>query len=129
MGGYLALVSAGAVDARAVVAICPASAEGLRRGLAQGRFSFEADQASVDVFLAEHDERDAIASLDVPVLLLHAEGDEQVPVEHSRDLAGLMPSPSSRLITVPGGHHRSIQHDPDLQAVSLRFIERALAAA
>jgi alpha-beta hydrolase superfamily lysophospholipase len=129
MGGYLALVSAGAVDARAVVAICPASAEGLRRGLAQGRFSFEANQASVDAFLAEHDERDAIASLDVPVLLLHAEGDEQVPVEHSRDLAGLMPSPSSRLITVPGGHHRSIQHDPDLQAVSLRFIERALAAA
>jgi len=28
---------------------------------------------------------------------------------------------------VPGGHHRSVQHDPDLQAVSLRFIERAFS--
>jgi fermentation-respiration switch protein FrsA (DUF1100 family) len=60
------------------------------------------------------------------VLLLHAEGDEQVPVEHSRELARLTRSPGSRLIAVPGGHHRSVQHDADLQAVSVRFIERCL---
>ena len=30
------------------------------------------------------------------------------------------------LIVVPGGHHRSIQHDAELQAVSMRFIDRAL---
>ena len=127
MGGYLALVSAAHVGAKAVVAVCPASAEGLRRGLAQRRFSFEADEPALDAFLAAHDPRQAIASLlDVPVLLLHAEGDEQVPVEHSRELAALMRSPSSRLITLPGGHHRSVQHDPDLQALSVRFIERAL---
>ena len=128
MGGYLALVSAAAVRAAAVVAVCPASAEGLRRGLAEGRFTFAADEPSLAGLLEAHDPRDAIASLDdVPVLLLHAEGDEQVPVEHSRELAGLMRSPRSRLIVVPGGHHRSVQHDPDLQAVSLRFVERALA--
>ena len=61
------------------------------------------------------------------MLLLHAEGDEQVPVEHSRELAAVLSSPRSRLITLPGGHHRSIQHDAEMQAVSLRFIERALA--
>jgi pimeloyl-ACP methyl ester carboxylesterase len=129
MGGYLALVCAGAdaINASAVVAICPASADGLRRGLAEGRFSFEADEPALDAFLAAHDPRDAIAALDVPVLLLHAEGDEQVPVEHSRELAALMRSPRSRMIAVPGGHHRSVQHDPDLQAVSVRFIARALA--
>jgi alpha-beta hydrolase superfamily lysophospholipase len=128
MGGYLALVSAAAAHASAVVAICPASAEGLRRGLAEGRFSFEADEPALAAFLDAHGLRDAIASLeDVPVLLLHAEGDEQVPVEHSRELAALMRSPLSRLIAVPGGHHRSVQHDPDLQAVSLRFIARAFA--
>ena len=60
------------------------------------------------------------------MLLLHAEGDEQVPVEHSRELAELTRSPRSRLIAVPGGHHRSVQHDPDLQAVSLRFLVRAV---
>jgi alpha-beta hydrolase superfamily lysophospholipase len=127
MGGYLALVSAAQARAAAVVAICPASAEGLSRGLAEGRFSFEADASALQAFLAEHDERDAIAALEAPVLLLHAEGDEQVPVEHSRELVGLTRSPKSRLIAVPGGHHRSVQHDPDLQAVSLRFIARCLA--
>jgi hypothetical protein len=25
---------------------------------------------------------------------------------------------------VPGGHHRSIQHDPELQAEAMRFLER-----
>jgi len=128
MGGYLALVSAAAARAAAVVAICPASAEGLRRGLAERRFSFSADERALDAFLTEHDEREAIAALRVPVLLLHAEGDEQVPVEHSRELARLTRSPNSRLIAVPGGHHRSVQHDGDLQAASLRFISRALGA-
>jgi pimeloyl-ACP methyl ester carboxylesterase len=127
MGGYLALVAATQANAAGVVAICPAGAEGLCRGLAEGRFSFEADTAALDAFLAEHDERDAIAALEAPVLLLHAEGDEQVPVEHSRELARLTRNPRSRLIAVPGGHHRSLQHDPDLQAVSVRFIARCLA--
>src|SRR5437660_7574661 len=36
MGGYLAIVCAGLIGARAVVAICPASAGGLRRALAAG---------------------------------------------------------------------------------------------
>ena len=126
MGGYLALVSAAPANAAAVIAICPAGAEGLRRGLTEGRFDFQADAPAVHAFLAAHDERDAIAALDVPVLLLHAEGDEQVPVEHSRELARLTRSPRSRLIAVPGGHHRSVQHDPDLQAASLRFLTREL---
>lgn len=128
MGGYLALVSAAPARAAAVIAICPAAAEGLSRGLTERRFDFEADEPALRALLAAHDEHEAIAALDVPVLLLHAEGDEQVPVEHSRELAKLTRSPRSRLIAVPGGHHRSVQHDPDLQAVSVRFIARAVAA-
>jgi pimeloyl-ACP methyl ester carboxylesterase len=129
MGGYLALVSAAAVSAAAVVAICPASDEGLRRGLSSGRFTFDADRPALDRFLADHDVAAAARELEVPVLLLHAEGDEQVPVEHSRELAALLRSPRSRLITLPGGHHRSIQHDGEMQAVSLRFISRELERA
>ena len=30
-----------------------------------------------------------------------------------------------RLIALPGGHHRSIQHDAELQGESLRFVEKA----
>jgi uncharacterized protein len=126
MGGYLALVSAAPARAAAVVAICPASAEGLLRGLTEGHFTFQADEPALHAFLAAHDPRAAILALNVPVLLLHAEGDEQVPVEHSRELARLAGSPGSRLIAVSGGHHRSVQHDPELQAVSLRFLSRAL---
>ena len=129
MGGYLALVSAAAASANAVVAICPATGELLRLGLDDGRFTFAADHTALDRLLADHDVRAAAEALEIPVLLLHAEGDERVPVEHSRELAALLRSGRSRLIAVPGGHHQSIQHDAEMQAVSLRFIERALAGA
>jgi uncharacterized protein len=126
MGGYLAILAAEPVRAQAVVAICPASASQLKRGLADGRFEFDADSEALAAFLDDHDLGDAVRSLTVPLLLLHAEGDERVPVEHSRELARQMRVPDSRLIAVPGGHHRSIQHDEELQAVSLRFVQRSL---
>jgi uncharacterized protein len=129
MGGYLALVSASAIDPEAVVAICPADNDGLRRGLTGGRFTFDADTAALDRFLAAHDVYAAARGIEVPVLLLHAEGDEQVPVQQSRELAASLSSPLSRLIVLPGGHHRSVQHDAELQAVSVQFIERAFARA
>jgi uncharacterized protein len=126
MGGYLAIIAARAVGAQAVVAICPASGEGLRRGVRAGTLGFDADVPALDAFLAERDLHAEVSSLEIPLLLLHASGDEQVPVEHSQELATGLRSPASRLIVMPGGHHRSIQHDAELQAVSLRFIERAL---
>jgi uncharacterized protein len=127
MGGYLAILAAPPTGARAVVAICPASAEGLRRSLLAREFSFDADVEALEQFLSAHELSATVESLDVPLLLLHAEGDERVPVEQSRELAGRMHHAQSRLITVPGGHHRSVQHDPELMAISLRWLERVLA--
>lgn len=127
MGGYFAIAAARTAGARSVVAICPASAEGMRRGLSAQRFEFEADAPALDALFADHDETDAVERLNVPVLLLHAEGDEVVPVQLSRELATHLRHRRSRLVALPGGHHRSIQHDHELQAVSLRFIEQALA--
>jgi alpha-beta hydrolase superfamily lysophospholipase len=127
MGGYFAILSAPVVGARAVVAICPASGEGLRRGVNAGTLRFDANGPALDSFLASYDLHEELSSLEIPVLLLHAAGDEQVPVEHSRELAKGLRSEASRLIVVPGGHHRSIQHDAEMQAVSVRFLERALA--
>jgi uncharacterized protein len=126
MGGFLAILAARPAQAQAVVAICPASAAGLRRGLTDGRFSFAADTDALTSFLDGQDLTAAVRSLPAPLLLMHAEGDEQVPIQHSRDLAGVVSAPGSRLIAVPGGHHRSIQHDEELQAASLRFIVGAL---
>jgi uncharacterized protein len=127
MGGCFALLAASDVGATAVVAICPAGPRGLQRGVEAGTLGFEADVASLSALLGKVDLHETVASLEMPVLILHAEGDEQVPVEHSRELAARFASPESRLITVPGGHHRSVQHDEELQAVSLKFIQRAFA--
>jgi pimeloyl-ACP methyl ester carboxylesterase len=123
MGGYLALVAAAGARAAAVVAICPASAAGLARGLRDERFEFRADAEGLGAVIAQHDELRAAEQLDVPLLLLHAEGDEVVPVEHSRALH--VAAAGSRLVAIPGGHHRSVQHDPELQALSIRFIRDA----
>jgi alpha-beta hydrolase superfamily lysophospholipase len=126
MGGYLALRCAERVDAAAVVAICPASASGLRRALNDGSLRFDADRAAFGALLDGGELQPVVAQLPMAILLLHAQGDEQVPVQHSRELATVLRAPTSRLIELPGGHHRSIQHDDELQAISLRFVEKAL---
>jgi pimeloyl-ACP methyl ester carboxylesterase len=127
MGGYLALAAAREARAAAVVAICPASGRGLAAGVRAQYFAFAVDRNAAVAVLKDNDEAEALRALDaagVPVLLLHAEGDEIVPVERSRELHAL--APSSKLVIVPGGHHRSIQHDAELQGESVRWVARAL---
>jgi pimeloyl-ACP methyl ester carboxylesterase len=128
MGGWLALCGARGGGAAAVVAICPASSEGLLRGLRARSFDFGADGPALELALGSHDPIEAAAALEgVPIMLLHAEGDERVPVEQSRRIHAA--APWSRLLTLPGGHHRSIQHDPELQGETVRFLVRALTRA
>ncbi len=122
MGGYLAILAAEHVQARAVVAICPASSDGLWRGLRGREFEFDADVPSLEAFLAEHPLM--VDRLDTPLLLLHAEGDERVPVAHSRELARR--APHAELVVVPGGHHRSVQHDAELQGHALRWLRKVV---
>ena len=129
MGGYLAILAAERLGAAAVVAICPAGSDHLLRGLRGGRFEFRVDAPALESFLVEHDLGLVVPELRTPMLLLHAEGDEQIPVDHSAELYRAARMPRKRLIALPGGHHRSIQHDPEMQGESLRFVEKALAAA
>ena len=124
MGGWLAIAAAERANAAAVVAICPATTEGLLNGLRAGRFSFPADVPALEEALGEVDLEASARRLGERLLLLHAEGDDVVPVEHSRRLHDA--APGSRLVVTPGGHHRSIQHDAELQAFAARFLSRAL---
>lgn len=119
MGGFLALAAAGRLAARAVAAVCPAEGAGLLRGLRDGRLGFTADHPGLDELVAAVDLPAAAATLGEDLLLLHAEGDEQVPVEHSAQLHAA--APGSRFIRAPGGHHRSLQHDGELQNLTARF--------
>lgn len=133
MGGFAAIHGAATSSAIAgAIAICPAGEEHLLRGLRQGSLEFRADErarADLGAWLGEHDLREAVELMGAkPLILLHAEGDERIPSEFSRELYERAAEPR-KLIVVPGGHHRSIQHDAELQGIALRWLERALAAA
>jgi uncharacterized protein len=124
MGGFVALHAGARMDAAAVVAICPATGAMLADGLEEREFDFRADEDALRELLLAADEPAAARQLGRRLLLLHAEGDERVPIEGSRALHEA--APGSELVAVPGGDHRSVQHDPELQALAVRFIERAL---
>jgi pimeloyl-ACP methyl ester carboxylesterase len=124
MGGFIALMAGARMDVAAVVAICPATGELLARGLREERFSFRADADGLRPVLESADEAAAAATLGERLLLMHAEGDEQVPIAGTRELHAV--APGSRFVAVPGGHHQSIQHDDELIAVVVRFLTRAL---
>jgi pimeloyl-ACP methyl ester carboxylesterase len=128
MGGFQAILAAVRDgDADAVVAICPAPPDLLLQGVRSDRFeNFRADREALLDWLLTIDFTAAAASLGprTALLLLHAQGDEQVPYTVSEELYAAAERPK-RLLILPGGHHRSLQHDAEIQAESLKFIERA----
>lgn len=120
LGGYLAIAAAERARADAIVAVCPAPAEGLARLLAD-----DADPSFL-ALLAEHDLGLIVEQQQTPLMLVHAQGDERVPFQHSVTLHERTAAATKRLVIVPGGHHRSVQHDAELQGESLRFLRRVL---
>lgn len=126
MGGWLALTAGVRLEAAGVVAICPAEGASLVRALRGGNLPpFGLDVEAVVRVLASVSELRAAEQLGGRLLLMHAAGDETVPVEVSRELHARVPS--ARYVEVPGGHHRSVQHDGELQAYALRWIDKLLA--
>lgn len=128
MGGLVALHTA-PLDAAvtAVVAICPAPEEVLMRSLEPGEeLPFRADRGELETWLRSISVYEAVTRLrpHTALLLMHAEGDAQVPWSVSEELHARARVERKRLLIVPGGDHRSVQHDPGLQAESLRFVER-----
>jgi fermentation-respiration switch protein FrsA (DUF1100 family) len=127
MGGFMAIHAAAVADeVAAVIAICPAGEQHLRRGLRSGELGMRADADALDAWLGEHDLREAVELMGAkPLILIHARGDDRIPYTWSEELYARAAEPR-KLIVLPGGHHRSVQHDPELQGMALRWIERAL---
>lgn len=130
MGGLLAIHAAATSDhIHAVIAICPASEDHLRRGLRAGKLEFRAGErarSALQAWLGEHDLREAVELLGAkPIFIAHARGDERIPYTWSEELYERATEPR-KLVIVAGGHHRSVQHDAELQGEALRWIERRL---
>src|SRR5262245_4517839 len=130
MGGFVAIHGAAVSSGLAgVIAICPASEQHLLRGLRDGSLEMRAGErarADLEAWLGEHDLRDAVELRGArPLILLHAKGDEQIPSEWSEELYARAAEPR-KLIVLPGGHHRSVQHDAELQGVALQWLEKNL---
>lgn len=108
-----------------MVAICPAPAPLLARGLRTGRLEVAADTAILERLLAAHPLEAAVATRRLPIQ--HAEGDEQVPAAGSRALSARLRHPASRVDVSPGGDHRSVQHDPSAQGAALAWLREVMA--
>jgi uncharacterized protein len=130
MGGFVAIHAAATSDSVAgVVAICPAGEQDLLRGLRRGELEMRADAGALEAWLSEHDIREAVELMgSKPLLLIHARGDESIPYTWSEELYERAAEPR-KLIVMPGGHHRSAQHDAELHGVALRWLQRALDPA
>ena len=138
MGGLLAIhAAAESDDVAAAVAICPAAewmlAEDVQRVL-DGRplpagsalSEMRIDAPALVEWLDRNDVEDAAERMGTkPLLLIHARGDEVVPYAHSEKLYERAAEPK-RLVLLEGGHHRSAQHDPELQGESLRWLARSM---
>jgi alpha-beta hydrolase superfamily lysophospholipase len=132
MGGFCA-ISAAAQDRErvcAVVAICPAPEDFLLRGLRSGDLAdFRVDRTAAEHWLETTSLKESAASLSpTPLLLLHAQADERIPYTTSEELYEAAGDPK-RLVIVPGGNHRSVQHDLELHALTISFVRKAAAAA
>jgi uncharacterized protein len=138
MGGFQAIHAAATADGAsgretegprvcAVVAICPAPEAGLLRFLrSDQRPDFACDADACRPWLESLDIYEAAGRLapETALLLMHARGDEQVPYTVSEQIHEAAREPK-RLLILPGGHHRSVQHDEELQATSRKFIRDA----
>jgi hypothetical protein len=128
LGGFLAICAASvAREIAGVIAICPASEDHLAAGVRRGRFEMRVgDPLDLEAWLTAQDVRVAVERISGrPLILMHAEGDTQIPSEHSAELYEHAGEPRE-LVIVPGGAHTTVQHDPELQATALGWMEREL---
>jgi len=145
MGGFYGLKAAatGAAGFAAVALLCPATAEVMLDGLDE----FEArdteanpengdagseggapavpptrwDMPRITEYFRRQDSLALAARVKCPVLLVHARGDEVVPIGHSLGLAANLAGDAT-LVALAGGSHTSAQHDQAVHRLTLSWL-------
>ena len=131
LGGFLAILAAAASpEIAGVIAICPANEDHLARGVRSGRFEMRiGEPLDLEGWLMTQDVGEAVERIaGRPLILMHAEGDTQIPSDHSEELYERAGEPR-KLVIAPGGAHTTVQHDPELQGTALRWLGREMRAA
>ncbi len=133
MGGFYGIRAATAAGFAGLVLLCPANRgvllEAVRKAQEEqdsSRPSRSAsparwDLASMCRYLEEQEEWEGIWEVTCPALLVHARGDEVVPLEQSLELARRLPGEVTLKI-LPGGSHTSAQHDPAIHRLTMRWL-------
>jgi hypothetical protein len=130
LGGFLAICAAAASpEIAGVMAVCPANQDNLASGLRRRKLEMRVgDPLALEAWLMAQDIGEAVERIAPrPLILMHAEGDTQIPSDHSEELYDRAGDPR-KLVIAPGGAHNTVQHDPELQGVALLWLERALGA-
>ncbi len=133
MGGYYGLQAAADAGLAAAVLVCPASEEVLLSGidraddpgeaeaLSQRGLGLRLDADAMREYLARRPSLEAAGRITCPVYLLHARGDEVVPLAHTLAVAEALAGPVYITIVVDGDHS-SIQGSGALHEATVRWL-------
>jgi len=127
------------------VLLCPASEDVILNALPDGDDTETEDTADVHseaatgamtrwdlsllrAYFARQDSRALAALVTCPVLLVHARGDEVVPLAHSLALAEALQT-ETVLLALSGGTHTTAQHDPAVHRYTIAWLRDKLTSA
>jgi dipeptidyl aminopeptidase/acylaminoacyl peptidase len=143
MGGFYGIKAAAAARFAAMVLLCPASGDTMLRSLAEGEDHYSRgdtedpdahpptsatrwDTRRLHSFFEAEDSLGLVREVACPVLLVHARGDETVPIQHSLSLAERLHTETTILL-LEGGSHTSAQHDVAVHAYCVAWLRGKVA--
>jgi pimeloyl-ACP methyl ester carboxylesterase len=76
--------------------------------------------AALEAMAGRPDSTDVLKALKLPVIIVHGEADELIPVERGREMKALLPS--AHYLELPGAGHMPMMENPAAVAEALRFL-------
>ena len=104
LGSHPALELAARAPGRFRGLIVESGAAGLRRMLE--RFGLNAEEGPAAELVAAHEAK--IRSIGLPLLVIHGEYDELIPLEHALELYDLLAAVERELVVIPGAGHNDL---------------------
>ena len=75
---------------------------------------------ALDAMAGRLDSTDVLRSIKVPVVIVHGDADELIPVDRAREMKALVPA--AHYLELPGGGHMPMMENPPAVAEALRFL-------